>query len=134
MAAARRSRSWEFIENLPDGLDTLVGERGVKLSGGERQRIAIARAFLEDAPIVVLDEATSALDSLTEQHIQAAIFELIANKTAIVIAHRLSTILRMDRIVVLEHGRIAEQGTHQALLDKQGKYYAMWQIQSGEFN
>jgi ATP-binding cassette subfamily B protein len=129
----RRSRSLEFIETLPDGFDTLVGEHGVKLSGGERQRIAIARAFLENAPIVVLDEATSALDSLTEQQIQTAIFELIKDKTALVIAHRLSTILSMDRIIVLDHGRIAEQGTHHQLLEKQGKYYAMWQHQSGGF-
>ncbi|MDD1633774.1 MAG: ABC transporter ATP-binding protein/permease, partial [Methylococcaceae bacterium] len=97
---AQKSRSLEFINGLPEQFDTLVGERGVKLSGGERQRIAIARAFLEDAPIVVLDEATSALDSLTEKQIQVAIFELIKNKTAIVIAHRLSTILKMDRIIV----------------------------------
>ena len=130
---AKKAHCLEFIEQLPERFDTLVGERGVKLSGGERQRIAIARAFLEDAPIVVLDEATSALDSLTEKQIQEAIFELITHKTALVIAHRLSTILSMDRIVVLDHGRIIEQGTHQQLLDKQGKYYAMWQHQSGGF-
>ncbi|WP_020157661.1 ABC transporter ATP-binding protein [Methylobacter marinus] len=131
--AARKSRCQEFIEKLPEQFDTLVGERGVKLSGGERQRIAVARAFLENAPIVVLDEATSALDSLTEKQIQVAIFELIKDKTAIVIAHRLSTILNMDRIIVLDKGRIIEQGTHQQLLDRKGKYYAMWQHQRGDF-
>ncbi|MFZ2405366.1 MAG: ABC transporter ATP-binding protein [Methylobacter sp.] len=130
---ARKSRCLEFIEQLPDRFDTLVGERGVKLSGGEKQRIAIARAFLEDAPIVVLDEATSALDSLTEKKIQTAIFELIKDKTTLVIAHRLSTILSMDRIIVLEQGSVIEQGSHQQLLAKRGKYYAMWQHQSGDF-
>jgi ATP-binding cassette subfamily B protein len=130
---AEKSRSLEFINCLPDKFDTLVGERGVKLSGGERQRIAIARAFLEDAPIVVLDEATSALDSLTEKQLQIAIFELIKHKTAIIIAHRLSTILGMDRIIVLEKGHIIEQGSHQQLLNKKGKYFAMWQHQSGDF-
>ncbi len=131
--AAKKSHSLEFVYKLPDKFDTLVGERGIKLSGGEKQRIAIARAFLEDAPIVVLDEATSALDSLTEKQIQVAIFELIRHKTAIVIAHRLSTILSMDRIVVLENGRIIEQGSHQQLLDNKGKYFAMWQHQRGDF-
>lgn len=130
---AQKARALEFIERLPQGFDTLVGERGVKLSGGEKQRVAIARAFLEDAPIVVLDEATSALDSITEQDIQVAIFELIQDKTAIIIAHRLATILRMDRIIVLDQGRIIEQGTHQELLEQQGHYYRMWQHQSGEF-
>lgn len=130
---AEQSQSLAFIKDLPEQFDTLVGERGVKLSGGERQRVAIARAFLEDAPIVVLDEATSALDSITEQQIQAAIFELIKDKTAIVIAHRLSTVLRMDRIIVMDKGRIIEQGNHQTLLALKGKYFAMWQHQSGGF-
>lgn len=133
LEVAEQSRSLDFIKELPDGFDTLVGERGVKLSGGEKQRIALARAFLEDAPVVVLDEATSALDSITEKQIQKAIFDLIEDKTAIVIAHRLSTILRMDRIVVLELGKIIEQGTHKELLKKKGRYATMWQHQSGEF-
>ena len=130
---AAQSQALEFIQALPEQFDTLVGERGVKLSGGERQRVAIARAFLDDAPIVVLDEATSALDSITEQKIQTAIFELIKNKTAIVIAHRLSTVLKMDRIIVMDKGRIIEQGNHQELLTLRGKYFAMWQHQSGGF-
>lgn len=130
---AKKARSLDFIKKLPQQFDTMVGERGVKLSGGEKQRIALARAFLEDAPIVVLDEATSALDSITEKEIQTAIFDLIEDKTAIVIAHRLSTILRMDRIIVLEHGKIIEEGTHQELLDLGGNYSRMWEHQSGEF-
>lgn len=131
--AAKNARCLDFIQKLPDQFETLVGERGVKLSGGEKQRIAIARAFLENAPIVVLDEATSALDSLTEKEIQVAIFDLIKNKTAIVIAHRLSTILKMDRIIVLQDGQIIEQGSHDQLLNNKGHYFAMWQHQSGGF-
>jgi ATP-binding cassette subfamily B protein len=130
---AAQSQALDFIKALPEQFDTMVGERGIKLSGGERQRVAIARAFLDDAPIVVLDEATSALDSITEQQIQEAIFELIKDKTAIVIAHRLSTVLRMDRIIVMDKGQIIEQGNHQQLLALQGKYFTMWQHQSGGF-
>ncbi|RVU86593.1 ABC transporter ATP-binding protein [Leucothrix sargassi] len=128
-----KAGAMDFVNAMPDKLDTLVGERGVKLSGGEKQRVAIARAFLDDANVVVLDEATSALDSITEQAIQQALFKLIEGKTAIVIAHRLATILRMDRIIVLDHGTIIEQGSHDELLQKRGRYYQMWQHQSGEF-
>ena len=123
----------EFINQLPEGLATTVGERGVKLSGGQRQRIAIARAMLKDAPIIVLDEATSALDSHSEVLIQDALWKLMANKTAIVIAHRLSTIQKMDRIIVLNNGVIAEQGTHKELLDRHGVYASLWAHQSGGF-
>lgn len=130
---AKKAQCLSFIQQLPQQFETQVGERGVKLSGGEKQRIALARAFLEQAPIVVLDEATSALDSVTEQQIQVAIFDLLKEKTAIVIAHRLSTILQMDRIIVLEQGSILEQGSHQQLLAKKGRYYQMWKHQSGEF-
>lgn len=128
---AAKAQCLDFIQQLPQQFDTQVGERGVKLSGGEKQRIAIARAFVDNAPIVILDEATSALDSLTEQKIQAAITTLIKGKTAIVIAHRLATILTMDRIIVLEKGQILESGQHRTLLKNQGKYANMWQHQSG---
>lgn len=133
MAAARRAHAHEFIARLPEGYDTLVGERGVKLSGGQRQRIAIARAILKDAPILVLDEATSALDSESEKLIQDALWRLMEGRTAIAIAHRLSTIQRMDRIIVLEEGRIAEQGSHRELLDRGGQYASLWSHQSGGF-
>jgi ATP-binding cassette subfamily B protein len=132
-AAAEKAYAREFIDNLPKGYDTLVGERGVKLSGGQRQRIAIARAILKDAPILVLDEATSALDSESEKLIQAALWELMKGRTAIVIAHRLSTIQRMDHIVVLEHGSVTEQGTHRNLLKQKGTYAKLWTHQSGGF-
>lgn len=133
IAAARKAHALEFIEKLPDGFDTLVGERGVKLSGGQRQRIAIARAILKDAPILVLDEATSALDSESEKLIQASLTDLMKGRTSIVIAHRLSTIQKMDRIIVLDNGRIAEDGTHAELLKRQGIYANLWSHQSGGF-
>jgi ATP-binding cassette, subfamily B, bacterial len=133
IAAAKKANAHEFISQLPKGYDTLVGERGVKLSGGQRQRVAIARAIIKDAPILVLDEATSALDSESEKLIQAALRELMKNRTAIVIAHRLSTIQKMDRIVVLENGHIAEQGSHTELLKRGGIYASLWAHQSGGF-
>jgi ATP-binding cassette subfamily B protein len=131
--AAHLAHAAEFIETLPDGYRTLVGERGVKLSGGQRQRIAIARAILKDAPILILDEATSSLDSESERLIQDALWTLMANRTAIVIAHRLSTVRRMDRLVVLERGRIAEYGSHDVLLAQEGIYATLWTHQAGGF-
>lgn len=132
-AVARKANAHEFIQTLPKGYDTLVGERGVKLSGGQRQRVAIARAMLKNAPILVLDEATSALDSESEALIQDALWKLMEDRTAIVIAHRLSTIQRMDRIIVLENGTIVEQGTHKELVRQGGVYAGLWERQSGGF-
>jgi ATP-binding cassette subfamily B protein len=129
--AARRARVEEFIRELPGGYDAQVGERGVKLSGGQRQRIAIARVILKDAPILILDEATSSLDSITEHQIQQALDEAMAGKTVIVIAHRLSTIAHLDRILVFSRGAVLEDGTHEALLAKNGAYARMWARQSG---
>ena len=130
---AKKAHAHEFILNLKDGYDTFVGERGVKLSGGERQRIAIARAMLKDSAILVLDEATSSLDSISESYIQDAFNELMKGKTTIVIAHRLSTVQKMDRIVVLEKARIAEEGTHKELIEKNGVYADLWEHQTGGF-
>ncbi len=131
--AAKLAHCHEFIETLPKGYDTYVGERGIKLSGGERQRVAIARAILKNAPILVLDEATSSLDSHSEMLIQDALDVLMKNKTVVVIAHRLSTISKMNRIVVLEHGSIIEQGSHDELLKKKGLYSTLWSLQSQGF-
>jgi ATP-binding cassette subfamily B protein len=125
----------DFIAALPDGVNTLVGERGLKLSGGEKQRVAIARTILKNPPILVFDEATSSLDSHAEQAILKALDEISQNRTSLVIAHRLSTVVNADNILVMQQGKIIEQGTHQQLLAKQGHYYAMWQLQqSGQAN
>ena len=131
--AAKNASADEFIMETEKKYNSLVGDRGIKLSGGQRQRIAIARAFLKDAPILILDEATSALDSETETVIQEAFEKLSKGRTTLAIAHRLSTLRNMDRIVVLDKGKIVEQGTHQQLLRKKGKYYQLWQMQSGGF-
>jgi subfamily B ATP-binding cassette protein MsbA len=129
LAAAKAAHASEFIDALPDGMDTLVGEHGVKLSGGQRQRLAIARTLLKNAPILILDEATSALDSESERHVQAGLDALMRGRTTIVIAHRLSTIERADRIVVLDKGEIAEIGTHRELLARGGIYARLYRLQ-----
>ena len=136
--AARKAQAHEFILGLRDwrgntGYEAHVGERGVKLSGGQRQRVALARVILKDAPILVLDEATSALDSEVELAIQEELLDLMEGKTVIAIAHRLSTIARMDRLIVLEAGRVAEEGTHAELLRLGGHYDKLWRHQSGGF-
>ncbi|MEU9998179.1 ABC transporter ATP-binding protein [Streptomyces sp. NPDC050848] len=131
--AAEAAHVTEFADALPEGFDTMVGERGVKLSGGQRQRVALARAILRDAPILLLDEATSALDSESEILVQDALWRLMEGRTALVVAHRLSTVATMDRLVVLDRGQIVEQGTHQELLATGGAYAKLWQHQSGGF-
>jgi len=138
LAAARRARAHDFIEQLTDpkgrrAYDAQVGERGVKLSGGQRQRVAIARVMLKDAPILLLDEATSALDSEVEAAIQASLHQLMEGKTVIAIAHRLSTIAALDRLIVLDQGRIVEEGDHRTLLARGGLYARLWAHQSGGY-
>jgi ABC-type transport system involved in Fe-S cluster assembly fused permease/ATPase subunit len=130
--AARAARLDRFIASLPDGYDTLVGERGLKLSGGEKQRVAIARAILKNPPILVFDEATSSLDSATEQAIGQELARISENRTTLVIAHRLSTVVDADEILVLENGRIVERGDHDALMRRDGRYAAMWRLQLRE--
>ena len=125
-AAAKMANADKFIDNLPDGYDTLIGDDGVMLSGGQRQRIAIARAILKDSPILILDEATSALDTDSERYIQAALDGLIKDRTTFVIAHRLSTVEKADRILVMESGRIIEQGSHAELLSANGRYAQLY--------
>lgn len=129
IAAAKAAHAWEFIQKLPNGLQNEIGDRGVRLSGGQRQRIAIARAILKNAPILLLDEATSALDTESEQHVQAALDNLMQNRTSIVIAHRLSTIENADRIMVMDHGKIVEMGSHDALMKLEGHYAKLYQMQ-----
>ena len=132
IAAAKAARIHDFIESLPNGYDTQVGERGLKLSGGEKQRVAIARTILKDPPILILDEATSALDTPTERQIQAELKRLSKNRTVLMIAHRLSTVVDADEIVVLDQGRMVERGTHAALLAEGGQYAKMWERQERE--
>lgn len=130
--AAKTAEAWSFIETLPQGLDTPVGERGVRLSGGQRQRLSLARALLKDPPILVLDEATSAVDNETEAAIQRSLKRIAHGRTVIMIAHRLSTIVHADEIVVIEKGQVAESGTHSSLLAANGHYAAQWRVQTGE--
>ena len=130
--AARAAHAWEFIERLPMGLETVVGENGVRLSGGQRQRLAIARAILRDPPLLILDEATSSLDSESERLVQEALANLMKDRTTLVIAHRLSTVQHADRIVVLDRGRIIETGTHSELLRRNGVYKKLYRTQFQE--
>jgi ATP-binding cassette subfamily B protein len=128
-AAARTAQIHDFVQSLPEGYATMVGERGLKLSGGEKQRVAIARVLLKNPPVLVLDEATSALDSRTEAALQEALERLATGRTTLVIAHRLSTVIDADEIVVLEDGRVVERGPHGALLARNGTYADMWRRQ-----
>lgn len=130
--AAKKAQLHDFITSLPDGYDSIIGERGIKLSGGQRQRLSLARAILKDAPILILDEATSAVDTETERAIQQSLSQIAKGKTALIIAHRLSTIRNADNIIVIKDGQIAEQGTHEKLLELDGAYADLWRVQIGE--
>jgi ATP-binding cassette subfamily B protein len=134
VAAAKAAEAHEFVTNLPEGYDTMVGERGVKLSGGQRQRLTIARAMLKDPEILILDEATSDVDTETEMLIQRSLDRLTADRTTFVIAHRLSTVKDADRIVVLDDGQVRERGTHEDLLAEDGLYASLWGVQAGEID
>jgi subfamily B ATP-binding cassette protein MsbA len=129
IAAAEAAHAWDFIQQLPQGLQSEIGDRGVRLSGGQRQRLAIARAILKDAPILLLDEATSALDTESERHVQAALDRLMQGRTTLIIAHRLSTIENADRILVMDNGKIVEMGAHAELLARDGTYAALYRRQ-----
>ncbi|MEK7826042.1 MAG: ATP-binding cassette domain-containing protein, partial [Nitrospirota bacterium] len=129
ISAANAAYADQFIKGLPDGYDTMIGERGNRLSGGERQRLAIARAILKDPPILILDEATSSLDTESEYMVQKALFNLMQGRTAFVIAHRLSTIQHADKIIVIDKGRIVEEGSHGELLRRKGAYHRLYQMQ-----
>lgn len=130
--ALKIANAWEFVKDLPNGIDSNIGDSGNKLSGGQKQRISIARAVLKNPPIMILDEATSALDTESERLVQEALENMMRNRTSIVIAHRLSTIQNADQIVVMQKGQIAEQGTHQELMDKNGVYKKLVEMQSFE--
>ena len=132
--ASRSAHFDEFVQSLPDGYETLIGERGIRLSGGQRQRLSIARAVLKDAPVMVFDEATSSVDSETERAIQESLLPITIGKSALIIAHRLSTIRNADRILVLDQGKVVEEGHHDDLLELNGIYADLWHVQSGDLS